>query len=283
MEFKEYGSNLEMDKLVDSSKYEDRISAAKQGYGLDKLVWDENEFVRLAVAMQGRPQDLATLAVIEAVQKVCERDSSARENVVNLLDINDSKYGRLLDWFVNDENFSVRAAVARHGRDKDLDVLVHDKSDWVRYVVAEQGRPKDLVALLNDDDLNVCDKVRKVYEGDSSIRENMVNLLDINDSKHCELLDGFVNDDNFLVRAAVARHGRDKDLDVLVHDKSDWVRYVVAEQGRPKDLVVLVNDDDLNVKDAVRKYKEHHPDWNKSKDIEYTKETKNEKKQVERD
>ena len=205
MEFRNYGSDPEMDKLVDSSNLADRVNAARQGYGLDELVWDNNEFVRLAVTMQGRQQDLETLAVIDAVQKVCERGSSARENVVHILDINNSKYSRLLDWFVNYENFGVRAAVARHGRDKDLDVLVHDKSDWVRCVVAQQGR--------------------------------------------------------------------DKDLDLLVYDERDWVRCVVAKQGRPQDLVVLANDDAPNVREVVREYKEHHPDWDKPKNVQKDKKT----------
>lgn len=36
-----YGTNPELDKLVDSKKYEDRKEVAKQGYGLDILVNDE--------------------------------------------------------------------------------------------------------------------------------------------------------------------------------------------------------------------------------------------------
>ena len=34
---KKYGSNPELDKLVDSKVFSDRVSAARQGYGLDIL------------------------------------------------------------------------------------------------------------------------------------------------------------------------------------------------------------------------------------------------------
>ena len=65
---------------------------------------------------------------------------------------------------------------------------------------------------------------------------------------------------------AVAKQGRDKDLDILVHDESCWVREIVVQQGRPQDLVILANDDDTNIRKSVREYKGQHPDWNKHKD-----------------
>lgn len=45
-----YGTNSEMDKLVDSKSVEDRKKAAEAGYGLDRLVDDDNFEVRLKVA-----------------------------------------------------------------------------------------------------------------------------------------------------------------------------------------------------------------------------------------
>ena len=44
-----YSSDSELYKLVNSEEYKDRIKAAKQGYGLDILVYDENYEVRAAV------------------------------------------------------------------------------------------------------------------------------------------------------------------------------------------------------------------------------------------
>ena len=54
-----YGSNPELDKLVDSEDFSDRYSAVlNHGYGLDVLVNDPNRWVRCAVAEQGYGLDI---------------------------------------------------------------------------------------------------------------------------------------------------------------------------------------------------------------------------------
>lgn len=50
---KKYGTDPELDKLVDSDNYKDRIKAAEQKYALNKLIDDEDYEVRAVVARQG--------------------------------------------------------------------------------------------------------------------------------------------------------------------------------------------------------------------------------------
>ena len=64
---------------------------------------------------------------------------------------------------MDDKDWAVRQAVAKQGRDKDLDKLVSDENKIVRAAVAEQGRDKDLDKLVNDKDLDVQEAV--VYQG----------------------------------------------------------------------------------------------------------------------
>lgn len=44
--FRTYGSNIELDVLVDSDDWEVRQKVARQGYGLNKLINDEDYDVR---------------------------------------------------------------------------------------------------------------------------------------------------------------------------------------------------------------------------------------------
>ena len=94
-EIKKYiEDNLE--KLVNDEDWFVRREVAKQGYGLDKLVNDEYLFVRLEVARQG--------------------------------------YG--LDKLVNDEDEDVRYEVARQGYG--LDILINDEHEDVRFEASRQ-------------------------------------------------------------------------------------------------------------------------------------------------
>lgn len=49
----QYGTNPELDKLVDSDRVEDRMEAAAQRYALEKLKNDKSEKVRATVAARG--------------------------------------------------------------------------------------------------------------------------------------------------------------------------------------------------------------------------------------
>lgn len=55
--YHKYGSLKTLDKLVDSPDLEDRIKAAKMGYGLEKLMDDNDDRVLNAVWGYTKPQD----------------------------------------------------------------------------------------------------------------------------------------------------------------------------------------------------------------------------------
>ena len=57
-----------------------------------------------------------------------------------------------------------------------------------------------------------------------------------------------MNDENFLVRAAVAKQGYG--LDKLIHDKEELVRMEVANQGY--NLETLVNDESGVIRSIAR-------------------------------
>lgn len=128
-----YGSNPNLDKLVDSKGDSKRKQAAKLGYGLDKLVDDKYWVVRKEVAKQGYGLD----------KLVNDKDGSVRRIVA------EQGYG--LDKLVNDEDEYVRAAVARQGYG--LDKLIDDKEWFIRAAVARQGYGFD--KLINDEDEDV--------------------------------------------------------------------------------------------------------------------------------
>ena len=137
-----YGTNLELDKRVDSKYWEVREAVAEQSYGLDKLVNDEHPYVRAAVAQQGYGLD-----ILVNDEYVCVRSAVAEQG-----------YG--LDILINDEDWLVRATVAenRYG----LDILINDE-DWnVREAVAWQGYGLNI--LINDEDEDVRRAVEDYLE-----------------------------------------------------------------------------------------------------------------------
>lgn len=89
------------DSMIDVSNFtvEERVELAEQYRCTEQLIKDEDSGVRMAVARQGRPQDL--------------------------------------DVLVNDENADVRVAVAEQGRPQDLAILENDDDNVVREKVRQ--------------------------------------------------------------------------------------------------------------------------------------------------
>ena len=110
-----------------------RKALAGQGLCLDKLVNDENLYVRIAVAKQG--YDLETL--------IHDKDPWVRVAVA------EQGYG--LETLINDENWRVRKEVAAQGYG--FNVLIEDEDSVVRATVAKQGYGLD--TLINDPELYV--------------------------------------------------------------------------------------------------------------------------------
>lgn len=114
-----YGTDTKSDELVNANSYYPRFVAAVNGYGLDKLVYDEDCRVREAIAKQGYGLDIL----------INDTDSWIREAV--------AKQGYGLDILINDEDYRVRREVAKQGYG--LDKLINDEDFPVRIAVAEQG------------------------------------------------------------------------------------------------------------------------------------------------
>ena len=107
-----YGTNPELDKKVDNDYWWIRNEAAKQGYGLDILINDEDFDVRSEVACQGYGLDIL----------INDKNERVRREV--------AEHGYGLDILVNDENYWVRQSVANQGYG--LDKLINDKDYSVR-------------------------------------------------------------------------------------------------------------------------------------------------------
>lgn len=113
-----------------------RVAWYGQSSDLDRLVKDENPYVRAAVADRKRDCDLDIL--------VDDPETNVRACVAS------QGRGKDLDKLVRDSSARVRAAVARFGRDQDLDILINDPDADVREEVAWHGRLQDFEILAND-------------------------------------------------------------------------------------------------------------------------------------
>ena len=146
-DFTVYGTDTELDKVVDSQYVDDRIEMARQKYGLNKLVNDEYEYVRVAVAEQGYGLD--TL--------IKDEDWHVREAV--------TRQGYRLDELISDKDYRVVYATEEYlkannyrsvfawARDNDInldiDLWLHSEIKSERVQVAKEGYGLD--KLISDD------------------------------------------------------------------------------------------------------------------------------------
>lgn len=219
---KKYGSDPELDKLVDDRDYKVRIAVAGQGYGLDKLVNDKDPDVRIAVANQGHGLE----------KLISDDDFDVRMAV--------AKHGYGLAKLVNDEDYRIRAEVAKHGYG--LDKLINDKESDVRIAVAEQGYGLD--KLVDDRHPIIRREVANQGYGLEKLVNDKDSRVRVAVANQGYGLEKLIGDDDFSVRAAVADQGYG--LAKLVKDHHCVVREAVASQGYGLDK--LVNDEDPNVR-----------------------------------
>ena len=242
-----YGTNPELDKLVDSADYNDRISAANQSYGLDMLVNDTDWGIKTLVAANcnGNKDILTKLCSDNEwnVRAAVAKYSQGNPDILNRLVSDTSETVRaavaanckgnmdILNRLVNDDDKWVRSAVAEScfGNIDILNILVNDNSEWVRKSVADYclGNPYILNKLVNDEDADVRRAVAEsimIPDTDSEEKNICINILD------------------------------------TLSKDPDWnVRKAVADncEGNKDILERLIRDTDYEVKDsAVREY--HH-------------------------
>ena len=233
-----YGTDAELDQLVDSSDFSVRIRIAYQNYGLDKLINDENSKVREVVAKQGYGLDILVndenYVVRGEVAKhgygldklIYDRDAWVCANANNYL--LDHKYKSMFEW-AKDNNIDI-----------DIDEWLNSDNWAKRYQVAQQGY--QLNVLVNDEDLRVRYEVALQGYG----------------------LDKLINDEFYMIREEVANHGYG--LNKLVNDESYSVRCAVADQGYGID--VLIKDTNTQVCERAKYYLIKHnydsiDDWAK--------------------
>lgn len=161
-----------LDVFIDDEDALVRETIAKYGYGLDKLINDENKWVRLIAQEQ-----LKELKPVEE-DKLFNLEF---EDKIELI-----KQGKYLDIFIKAGNPLVRLAIAEQGYK--LDVLINDKSEYVRAEVANKGYRLDI--LINDGSAYVREAVAKQGYG----------------------LDILINDEDEFVRMAVAEQGYGLDI-----------------------------------------------------------------------
>lgn len=109
-EWTPYGTDPELDKIVDNKSDYIRRGAASHGYGLDKLVYDVNPFIRSMVASRGYGLDIL----------INDTDWYVRAMVVS------QGYG--LDQLINDPDYRVGNAVRDY-----LDQFSVTLEEWKEY------------------------------------------------------------------------------------------------------------------------------------------------------
>lgn len=239
--------DVEQQAMVDSENPWERRDAARQGYGLDKLVADEDEDVRFKIAEQGYGLDILVDDPDPAIRLALAKQGYGLDRLVGdehpLVREAVAKQGFGLDKLVADEYWKVRCAVAEQGFG--LDKLVDDKNSMVRETVAEQGY--GLEKLVDDKNLWVRAAVAKQGYGLDKLVDDPNHFVRQTVAEQGYALDKLVNDEDWGVRAAVA--GQGYGLDKLVDDPHRFVRQAVAEQGYALDK--LVDDEDWCVREAV--------------------------------
>ncbi len=200
-----YGTDDKKDMKVDSANYEDRVQIASKNYGLDKLVYDRDPYVRRQVAEQGFGLDIL----------INDGNYKVREMVA------EQGYG--LDKLVYDEHEAVRMAVAEHGYR--LDILFNDISYLVRSIVAEKGYRLD--ELVHDSDMTVREEVARQGYGLDILINDKYSQVRLQCALHNYGLDKLVYDEDETVRCAVAEKGYG--LDILLNDEDVYVREEVVK------------------------------------------------------
>lgn len=113
-----YGSDPELDKLVDSLDLDDRMKAVNEGYGYDKLINDSNKKVRDAVLATGyritdsvdetledfvENKNVSDIAVLVGLNEYLSTDDklSFPEHLTNIWELDDEDSSTLQDFAHN--------------------------------------------------------------------------------------------------------------------------------------------------------------------------------------
>lgn len=166
-----------LETLFKSAYWGNREEAARQGYKLDKLIYDKEWSVRVEVARQGYGLDILINDMYYGVR------------------VEVAKQGYGLDKLINDKSKFVRATVAKQGYG--LNKLINDKERYVRATVADQGYGLD--KLVSDKDQNVREAV-VMYLKDNDY-SSINNWADKNPDKIYNSTNTIIDDiKNFIIK-----------------------------------------------------------------------------------
>ena len=243
-EWTPYGTNPELDKLVDSDDWRVREAVAQQGYGLDKLVNDKDHDVRKAIAEQCYGLDIL----------IHDKDEDVRREV--------ARHGYGLDKLITDEDGYVRREVAYYLKDHNYKSVF----EWAN----DNGIDIDIDAWLNSNYRQREQLAKAGYHLDVLVNDKDYNIRIIV-AEQGYSLDILVNDKNWYVRRAVAEQGYG--LDILGNDEEGYVREAVARQGYGLDILITDIDSRYNVSREVKKYLREHNyrsifDWAKDNGVD---------------
>ena len=242
-----YGTDSKLDKLVESKKISNRIKAARYNYGLEKLINDSNETVRIAVAEQGFRLDIFAYSHFD-----CERwaayDYLEKHGYKSIIDWAKDNNINIDNW-INSENWNKRFDVARYGYG--LDKLIYDENPTVRLSVENYLRDhnyKSVFIWAEDNNVNI--DIEEWLNSNNYLKRLIV-------AKYGYGLDKLVNDENWEVRKAVAEQGYG--LDILINDKMFYVREVTEEYLNKNILTIQEwyeqnkNKSSINLEDFIYK------------------------------
>jgi len=158
MERAQNGRKSELAELMKDEDYRIRVAVAERGYGLEQLSQDIDPRVRAAVVRQGYGLDKA---LDTDHNELVQRELLLQGyRLGTLMESNNPKIragvaeqGYGLDQLVQDEDWRVRATVARYGGQEHLEALKRDTDPRVRASVADRGYALD--ELYRDDDPHV--------------------------------------------------------------------------------------------------------------------------------
>lgn len=109
-------------------------------YTQTNICKEPDEFIRLAAASEG----------FALKQLINDKSALVRSSIARI------KYGH--EQLATDENWKVRATVAKHCKPKLLSCMINDENHFVRYIIAKRGFY--LEHFINDPDEEIADLAR---------------------------------------------------------------------------------------------------------------------------
>jgi len=119
---------------------EESINIYGKKYTPDTIIKEPDEYIRLAAASEG-------FALAHLIK---DKSPLVRSSIARI------KYGH--DQLAADENWKVRATVAKYCKPKIIKRMINDENHFVRYIIAKRGF--HLEHFINDSDEEIADLAR---------------------------------------------------------------------------------------------------------------------------